>query len=395
MRNINLSRLFFLVVIITFYSCNYKDENIRKNIVNGCWSYSYTDESEEDNISTLVSVSGISTFNENGTCEEIETITITYIDEDGYTTNMKYKCEVTGKYEIKESNIIYHYNLENIQIQLLQTDNYELSKLFEDHYLPQLKNEMISVEKEKILELTKNQMKIESEYEGEKDTLTYIRQVKSIDRENDITEKSNKEAVSENKQTKIDYEIPNGYEIFKNSAEELEKIDEEDFDNDGIKDLAIVCTKNNVEEYNYLLLFFSTAYLQNNTFYKIPIDFNHFHGLDYKNSILQFGVCLGTGRYCKNYKFKYYSNLSNMRLIGYEEEYFGNAVHDGAYTKSVNLLTNTFEIVEHQYNTKTDQDVIINNISAKATTPVITLASFDAKTLTYLEELGRNYFKNQ
>ena len=39
------------------------------------------------------------------------------------------------------------------------------------------------------------------------------------------------------------------------------------------------------------------------------------------------------------YKFKYYPNLKNMRLIGYDEESFGNANHDGAYSKSINFLT--------------------------------------------------------
>jgi hypothetical protein len=35
-----------------------------------------------------------------------------------------------------------------------------------------------------------------------------------------------------------------------------------------------------------------------------------------------------------------------MRLIGYDEEYFGNAALDGAYLKSINFLTSAMEYTQ-------------------------------------------------
>ena len=53
------------------------------------------------------------------------------------------------------------------------------------------------------------------------------------------------------------------------------------------------------------------------------------------------------------------------------------------------------EIKENGYNEETEKEVVINEISEKISMPVITLDSFDETTLTYLNELGQNYFRNK
>jgi hypothetical protein len=83
-----------------------------------------------------------------------------------------------------------------------------------------------------------------------------------------------------------------------------------------------------------------------------------------------------------------------MRLIGYDEESFGNAANDGGFTKSVNLVTNQIEISENFYNEKTHKNGV-NKVHKKITMPIITIDSFNESTLSYLRELGRQFFKTK
>ncbi len=71
-----------------------------------------------------------------------------------------------------------------------------------------------------------------------------------------------------------------------------------------------------------------------------------------------------------------------MRLIEYEEESFGNAANEGAYLKSINLLTNKYEISGPKWK---------NKIIKKTCFQTLTLKSIDDKTLEYLENVGANY----
>ncbi|MDR3287165.1 MAG: hypothetical protein LBT27_06965 [Prevotellaceae bacterium] len=149
-----------------------KDQGLKEKIV-GTWSYSHTEESEEDGI--IISLNGTTKFSVSGNITTEGIFLITYIDEEGYQCNLKYKLKAQGLYGIKKSIIIYDYNLNNIAIELVQTDNYELSNLFTQHYIPQLKQEMIVNNKEKIIELNNKYLKVETEFEGKKDTETYVR----------------------------------------------------------------------------------------------------------------------------------------------------------------------------------------------------------------------------
>jgi hypothetical protein len=158
--------------ILLFNSCNNNDDRLRKEIV-GTWSYSDSEENEEDGIITIVSANGTSTFKSNGTCKDDGIFTITYINDEGGQSNLKYKFDVKGKYEIQDSYIIYDYNPEDVNIKLLESDNYNLSNLFAEHYIPQLKRTIIESEDDKILELTGKRMKIESD---DNEPIVYFRE---------------------------------------------------------------------------------------------------------------------------------------------------------------------------------------------------------------------------
>ena len=175
------------------------------------------------------------------------------------------------------------------------------------------------------------------------------------------------------------YALPKGYSIYSDYNKKAFRIDK-DFDGDGIKDLVIVYSKNNTEGENIIAVYLSTA--ANGKFYSFPFS-SLSYNLEYKNNVLTIGSCFGNGRYCKTLKFKYYPVLKNMRLIGYEEESFGNAVHEGAYLKSINLLINKYEMSGPKWK---------NKIIKREVFPSLTLENMDEKKLEYLENIGSRYF---
>ena len=146
------------------------DEQLKKEIV-GSYSFAETDDSEEDYSFTI---NGTDVFKSNGVHESYGTMIMSFIDEDGDKSTLKYRYEIYGKYEIKKSYIIYDLKLENIGITLMQSDNREWSELMKD-YILQMKHEMIVDNKEKILELNDKYLKTEEYSYGEKRTSTYIR----------------------------------------------------------------------------------------------------------------------------------------------------------------------------------------------------------------------------
>ncbi|MCL1867394.1 MAG: hypothetical protein FWF72_00360 [Paludibacter sp.] len=158
-------------IFFVFQGCASKDEQLKKKII-GSYSFAQTDDKEED---IIVTVNGTEVFKSNGVYLTYGTMIMSVIDEDGYKNTLKYKIEASAKYEIKNSYIIYDSKLEDIEITLIQSDNRTLSQLMQDHYIPQIKHEMIANNKERILELTDKYMKTEEDTDGEKLIMTYIK----------------------------------------------------------------------------------------------------------------------------------------------------------------------------------------------------------------------------
>ncbi|MDG2959423.1 hypothetical protein P7L91_00975 [Bisgaard Taxon 10/6] len=52
-------------------------------------------------------------------------------------------------------------------------------------------------------------------------------------------------------------------------------------------------------------------------------------------------------RWGQSYKFAYEPETKRIRWIGYDSYAFGNAMHDGAYDFSMNLLTGKYHITSH------------------------------------------------
>jgi hypothetical protein len=178
------------------------------------------------------------------------------------------------------------------------------------------------------------------------------------------------------------YATPKGFKIYKDYNGQPIGLDN-DFDNDGITDRAIVLTES-ASNTNVVAVFLSTSYFTRNTISYLPFDAESY-SISLQNKVLSVGACLGTGRFCKTFKFKYYVASKGMRLIGYDEESFGNAAHDGAYLKTVNLLTNKFELSGPKWKTKLVKHTKL---------PIMTLESLEPASLDDLERIGEVYISN-
>ncbi|MFT4033227.1 MAG: hypothetical protein QM669_12460 [Siphonobacter sp.] len=139
------------------------------------------------------------------------------------------------------------------------------------------------------------------------------------------------------------YDIPKGYQVYIGGDGETRQI-EADFDHDGIKD-AFALFKDKKENL-IAALFLSNVHAASKNYYYLPLERAIEYSLNLKGNVVNLGSCVGTGRFCKTLKFRYDSKINDLRLIGYDEEARGNAMHDGAYTKSINLLTGKYEIVD-------------------------------------------------
>ena len=173
------------------------------------------------------------------------------------------------------------------------------------------------------------------------------------------------------------YSLPSGYKIYKDVYDKTLRIDK-DFDKDGKLDLAIMTKSNEENENNdnYLFVFLSSNFYETGISYYVPITDAPGYNLEYTKQVLTIGGCFGNGRYCESYKFKYYPNLQNMRLIGFDEESFGNAVHDGAYSKSINFITKKMEYFEGKKTIK------------RINFEIVTLENFDEKIKERLNNLN-------
>ena len=70
-------------------------------------------------------------------------------------------------------------------------------------------------------------------------------------------------------------------------------------------------------------------------------------------------------RYFTYYKFRWEAQAKDFRLIGYDTESFGNAVHDGSGNSSLNMLTGDYEAEFNVWDEKTKDIKSLPKVSRK------------------------------
>ena len=167
------------------------------------------------------------------------------------------------------------------------------------------------------------------------------------------------------------FQLPKGYSVYKDYNGHQQRMDA-DFDSDGVNDLAIVCTSKKGEM--IVVVYLASKWMVNRSYWWFPWE-EDMNSFEFSNNVLTFSSFHGTGRHHTAFKFKYYSDLSNIKVIGYDEENWGNAANEGAYKKTVNLNTGEYEI---------------NGIKRRVDIGLITLSNIE-NYFDYLSSLGQNY----
>lgn len=145
-----------------------------------------------------------------------------------------------------------------------------------------------------------------------------------------------------------------------------------DLDGDTYPDLAMLLKDKNDTKIIYIMR--TILYVIDKRYQWFPWDAD-LTKFEFKNNTLHISSCFGNGRFCKTLLLKYSDNLGEMgdfRLIGYKEESFGIVNNEGAYSKSVNLLTNEYEMGGPKKKIKLD---------------IITLSNIE-KYFDFLESIG-------
>lgn len=159
--------LFFSAILIAFLfsSCaSNGDEKLKKDIIG-----TYYHSTMEENDGVIITVEGRETFKASGEIEDKGTLVISMFNEKAGKITLKYDISATGEYNIKNSHIIYDYNLDNIKIEP-QKDQKGVDKsviknvhsILEEHVIPAVKQDMINDNESQIIELTENKLVVET-----------------------------------------------------------------------------------------------------------------------------------------------------------------------------------------------------------------------------------------
>jgi hypothetical protein len=165
------------------------------------------------------------------------------------------------------------------------------------------------------------------------------------------------------------YNLPKGYQLFKNLDGFTPRADS-DFDNDGTSDIAVVCENKNDEYDKIVVVFLSSRYLQDGSYFYFPTSSSHFKISFYKNTL---HLDEDDDYEFYTYKFQYNTYLEDMQLVNYSHQYYMRNPTLLMGMNNVNLLDGNYS-----YN---------NGILQQFNAPVITLTNIE-DYFEYLSTLG-------
>ena len=171
------------------------------------------------------------------------------------------------------------------------------------------------------------------------------------------------------------FDLPSGYQTFKD-YDGNEQRAEGDFDGDGTNDLVILCSSE--EEGSIMVVYLTSRYFVDQSYFWFPWD-SDMNTFTYENNVLTIDAIYGTGRWGNTLKLKYYTNLKNMKLIGYDEWQLPDYDQNGGFTKSINLNTNEYQVND--------------GVKKKISIDLITLSNIE-EYFVYLSEIGQDEIDN-
>ena len=168
--------------------------------------------------------------------------------------------------------------------------------------------------------------------------------------------------------------IPKGYKIYKDYNKVEERIDD-DFDGDGVKDLAITCIDNS--ESKIVVVYLASKWAVDKSYSWFP--WNYYSKYSFTNNVLT--IDGGDGEFLNVIlKLKYDTSLKKMKLIGY-------GLHE--YVRAVDGTGDMVQIFYNSINLSTNEYQVNGGSKKKFDFPVITLSNIE-NYFEYLSQIGRD-----
>lgn len=177
--------------------------------------------------------------------------------------------------------------------------------------------------------------------------------------------------------------LPAGYSIQKSMEGKPNEI-RHDFNSDGKPDMFAVIQKGEETKLFAAVSNAKGAYMMST--HPAMEYFDCCNRLELKGNIVK--VFSNGMRYFENYTFRYNKTNSGFDLIGFDSESFGNAVHDGAGNKSLNLLTGDYISVHTEVDANNPEHYDVVQRKKKLKLPKkYTLKNFN-EAKQYIEKLN-------
>lgn len=178
--------------------------------------------------------------------------------------------------------------------------------------------------------------------------------------------------------------LPQGYKLATGFDQETTWTYSEDFDLDGSKDFAGVITKEESDEYGDKEIFiFLTS---NKKSAKFPLT-NDFYEFGFINNVLIIKAEQSKGYFSDVYKFKYYPEINDLRLIGCNQIVRESETYD-EYNLSVNFLTNKAIYTKPGRDKKTKKKIKVSK-NIITTFPIIKIENINQELFDKLTELQK------
>lgn len=158
-----------------------------------------------------------------------------------------------------------------------------------------------------------------------------------------------------------------------------------DLDEDGQKDKVVLKTEG---EFNYKIVYSLSSQKGKSYESQVVTLGGQTNELSLKNKVV-----ILTSTYMRGvntFKFRYDKALKQLKVIGYDNEQFGNAVNDGSGTGSYNLSTGIVEATWNSYNEKKQTLITLPTIRKKLPVRNYTVSDFSDKLIEKLDAAVTN-----
>lgn len=184
--------------------------------------------------------------------------------------------------------------------------------------------------------------------------------------------------------SQITPKLPQGYKLTTDMDQEAIWTYTEDFDLDGNKDFAGVITKEENDEYGDKEVFIYLTSNQKST--KFPLT-NDFYEFEFINNVLTIKAEHIKGYFSDVYKFKYYSEINDLRLIGCDQITRESETYD-EYNLSVNFLTNKAIYTKPGRDKKTKKKIKVSK-NIITSFPIIKIEDMNQELFDKITELQK------